>query len=219
MRLRIQQPTTKKQIEITLPATEKQLQAYCDELSIDNDMKHRTIVTKVPFDDKMNTILAGNQYNLTELNFLFQSVDRFTDEEMKVFYTVATAKNLSDIKGLINLSFSEQCYNVVTDFSDINRLGEKLYLNENGAASEEELRNVDGQQYIEKMIADNPNPLVSPYGLVYPNQNQPQDIYFGKTFPQYLNGFKVFNVALRTDMAEEYLDLPYEESESQKAME
>ncbi len=69
MRLRIQQPTSKKQIEITLPATEKQLQAYCDELSIDNDMKQSSIVTDVSFDEKMNTILAGNQYNLTELNF------------------------------------------------------------------------------------------------------------------------------------------------------
>ncbi|WP_317854287.1 antirestriction protein ArdA [Chakrabartyella piscis] len=219
MRLRIQQPTTKKQMEITLPATEKQLQTYCDELSIDNNMQSRTIVTEIPFEDKMNTILTGNQYNLTELNFLFQSVDRFTDEEMKVFYTVATAKNLTDIKDLINLSFNEQCYSVVTDFSDIDRLGRKLYLNENGAASEEELQSVDGQQYIEKMIADNPNPLVSPYGLVYPNQNQSQDIYFGKAFPQYLNGFKVFDVALRTDTSEEYLDLPCEESEIQKAME
>ncbi|MFI3226631.1 MAG: antirestriction protein ArdA [Clostridia bacterium] len=219
MRLTIQRPTTKKEISINLPTDEKALQSYCDELSIGNDMRYGVIVTDTPFDEKMKPILIGNQYNLTELNFLFQSLDRFADDEMTTFYAVATAKKMTDIKDLINLSFNEQCYSLVDDFSDIQSLGKRLYLQEQGGASEEELHSLDGQKYVEDLIAKNPTPLVSPYGFVYPNKNEPEILYTGKTFPQYLNGLDVFYVALRTETATDHLDLPCEQSEINKAME
>ncbi len=219
MRLTIQRPITKKEIVINLPTNEKGLQSYCDELSIDNDMRYGVIVTDVPFDEKMKPLLIGNQYNLTELNFLFQSLDRFTKDELKVFYAVATAKKLTDIKDLINLSFNEQCYSLVDDFSDLQSLGKKLYLHEQGSATEEELSTLDGQKYVENLIANNPNPLISPYGFIYPNKNNPEVIYTGKTLPQYLNDLDVFYVALRTETATDHLSLPCEQSEINKAME
>lgn len=52
---------------------------------------------------------------------------------------------LFDMRQLIDLTFCCQETTVITDFSDLEKVGRRYYLDVNGgAASKEELENVDG---------------------------------------------------------------------------
>ncbi|WP_317855110.1 antirestriction protein ArdA [Chakrabartyella piscis] len=219
MNVSIRNKITGKTVFATFPCEEKNIQYLCDQLQLPNTANTEIEVYQVSNSEIANGVLQGKTFKVDELNYLFARLDSFNEFEMNTFYAVAYAKKLESAKDFINLTFNTNCYSVLGSFDNLNQVGKELSMNEQGGMDMDEYNSFDGQKYVEEMIANHPNPLLSPYGFVYPNRNEPQDLYFGKTFPQYLNGFKVFNVALQTDTSEEYLDLPCEESEIQKAME
>ncbi len=63
----------------------------------------------------------------------------------------------------------------------------------------------DGQSYIEQMIATNPNPLLSPYGFIYSNQNQPEEMHNGRNFPDYVYKDSPITLELSSNDESEYL--------------
>ena len=69
------------------------------------------------------------------------------------------------------------------------------------------------------MLADNPNPIVTPYGILYRNKNQYEQVYDGSHFPDYLWDDNMGTVTISKDSVKEYLYLPFAESELNKAME
>lgn len=60
-----------------------------------------------------------------------------------------------------------------------------MYLTEQIGVSTEDLESLDGRNYFEKMIAENPNPMITPYGVVYRNSNEIVQTYDGRNFPYY----------------------------------
>ena len=70
-----------------------------------------------------------------------------------------------------------------------------------------------------EVLADNPNPLVTPYGILYKNKNEFEQVYDGIHFPEYYWEENMGTVALGKDGFAEYLYLPYVETELTKALE
>lgn len=219
MNLSIRNKNTGKTVFATFPCEEKNIQYLCDQLQLPNAANTEIEVYQVSNSEIANGVLQGKTFKMDELNYLFARLDSFNEFEMNTFYAVVYAKKLESAKDFINLTFNTNCYSVLGSFENLNQVGKELSMNEQGSMAMDEYDTFDGQRYVEEMIASQHNPLLSPYGFVYPNRNEPQDLYFGKTLPQYLNGGKVFNIALRTDTSEEYLDLPCEDSAIQKALE
>ncbi|MFI3327482.1 MAG: antirestriction protein ArdA, partial [Clostridia bacterium] len=169
--------------------------------------------------DNLSEILMDKETTLDELNFFTKYFDSLSQNEIKTFYAVASAKQLDNMKDLINLTQNTNCYSLVDDFSNLNELGKNLYLNQEGGVSTSVLREFDGKSYVENMIRNNPSPLASKYGLVYPNRNKEYEVYNGKTLPAFWHEPCPITMRLETDKASEYIYLPCEQAEIDKALE
>ena len=86
---------------------------------------------------------------------------------------------------LIDLTFCCQETTVITDFSDLEKVGRRHYLDVNGgSASREELENVDGYETALLLIGDGDG-TITPYGVIYDNGMQLRPVYDGQNFPLY----------------------------------
>jgi len=204
---------------LTFPSKEKELQILCDSLGIGNTAKTVITVRNVHNDEKLSNLLSGKTVNIDELNFLMKRLDSFDQKELVTFYAATYAEKAETMTELINLSFNTHCYSLVADFSDLNAVGRQMYLTEQMAVSTEELESLDGRNYFEKMIAENPNPVITPYGVVYRNSNEIVQTYDGRNFPYYQYENTPITLLLSAQNRSEYLYLPMEQSEMNKALE
>ena len=82
--------------------------------------------------------LEGQSVNVDELDYLAKRLDSFTAGcEDDQFQAMAEKLNLTDIRDFINLTFCCEQATVITDFSNLERIGKNHYmnLNEIGRAS------------------------------------------------------------------------------------
>lgn len=94
----------------------------------------------------LNTLI-GTQVTLDELDYLAKRLDSFDDGEAAQFQGMAHKLGLSEIKDLINLTFCCQKITVITDFSDLEKIGREHYMNLNGGcARTEDLEALDGTE-------------------------------------------------------------------------
>ena len=104
--------------------------------------------------------LEGTNVDLDELDYLAKRLDSFDDGEATQFQAMTEALDLTDMKDLINLSFSCQQVTVISDFSDLAAVGRDHYMNiHGGCASMEELEQLDGEETAILLIEDNEGPM------------------------------------------------------------
>ena len=107
--------------------------------------------------------LIGTQVTLDELDYLAKRLDSFDDGEAAQFQGMAHKLGLSKIKDLINLTFCCQKATVITDFSDLEKIGREHYMNLNGGcARTEDLEALDGTETAYLLI-DSGAGTVTPY--------------------------------------------------------
>lgn len=113
--------------------------------------------------------LEGCKVNIDELDYLAKRLDGFDAVEITQFQAMADKLKLTDMKDLINLTFSCQQTTVIADFSDLESVGRAQYMNTHGGcASAEELDNLDGEETAILLIEDNEG-TITRYGVVYDN--------------------------------------------------
>lgn len=203
---------------LSLPCTEREIQLFCDSLALPNDAGTQIRVDHSHNNPQVDALLAGKEVRLDELNYLMKRLDSFDEGEMNTFCAAASGQKLSSLKDMINLTFNIHCYSLVDDFSDLDRLGKNLYLNFMGSVPTKEFSEFDGKAYVEKIMAENMQPLVTHYGLIYENGNQPQQVYNGRTFPAYWYEPNPITLGITYKGDTEYLYLPVEKSELDKAL-
>lgn len=129
--------------------------------------------------------LVTQSVNVDELDYLAKRLDSFCKGEDAEFQAMASKLCLSDIKDLINLTFCCQEATVITDFSDLERIGKKHSLTVNGGSMlMEEYDKVDGQSVALDLIQSGSG-VATPYGVVYDNGMKLEQVYTGRSFPQY----------------------------------
>ena len=129
--------------------------------------------------------LEGGKVNIDELDYLAKRLDGFDAVEVSQFQAMADKLKLTDMKDLINLTFSCQQATVIADFSDLESVGRAHYMNtHDGCASVEELDNLDGEETAILLIEDNEG-TITRYGVVYDNGMQLSQLYDGKNLPCY----------------------------------
>ena len=204
---------------LELPCREERIAEFCKAVGIPNTSATEVAVEGVYPSDRANILLQDKTFNLDKLNYLAKRLDSFDGNEMTTFYAVAYSEKLDNIDSLINLTFNTHCASVVRDFSDLDTIGKDMYLTEQGGVTMEDLDRLNGENYFKKVLADNPNPLVTPYGIIYKNKNEFEQVYDGIHFPEYYWEENMGTVTLSKDGFAEYLYLPYVETELTKALE
>ena len=138
--------------------------------------------------------LIGTQVTLDELDYLAKRLDSFDDGEAAQFQGMAHKLGLSKIKDLINLTFCCQKATVITDFSDLEKIGREHYMNLNGGcARTEDLEALDGTETAYLLI-DSGAGTVTPYGVAYDNSMKLEPLYNGRQFPEYLYTNKIVDM-------------------------
>lgn len=169
--------------------------------------------------------LEGAQVNVDELDYLAKRLDSFVDSELAQFQGMACKLDLTDMKDLINLTFSCQRATVIADFSDLEEIGRSHYLNTHGGfASMEELEQLDGTETAILLIEDNEG-TITRYGVVYDNGMQFSQLYDGKHLPCYHYEEDVISVGISSRQEPEdgknltWVYLPASKGQIQRAME
>lgn len=214
----IKNPTDNLEDVLKLPCEEVYIQSICNKIKIENTSTTEVYIQRVYFDLLADKLLKGKIYNLDELNYFFKRLDSLDDSELLTFYAVAEAEKLETMAELINLTFNTHCYSLVSDFSDLNAIGKKMYLNEKGAVSTKELQSFDGKAYLEQLIEKNHNSVITSLGVLYSSNNQPTIEYDGKHFPLHFWKDEIGVLELQFNKNSEFLYLPCTERETEKAL-
>ena len=123
--------------------------------------------------------------NVEELNYLAKRLDGFDMGEAAQFQAMAHKLELSELKDFINLTFCCQEATVITDFSDLAAVGRDHYMNlHGGCAKTVELDALDGEGTARQLI-ESGSGTVTPYGVVYDNGMNLEQVYDGQFFPGY----------------------------------
>ena len=134
--------------------------------------------------------------NLDEMDYLARRLDSFDMQEKAKFQAAAVRFGLFDMRHLIDLTFCCQETTVITDFSDLEKVGRRHFLDVNGgSASSEELENVDGYETALLLIGEGDG-TITPYGVICDNGMQLRPVYDGQNFPLYQDGDSVFLLGL-----------------------
>lgn len=188
--------------------------------AVDRDCEIEELTNALPLLHR----LEGTQINIDELDYLAKRLDGFDVVEINQFQAMAEKLNLTDMKDLINLTFSCQQATVITDFSDLETIGRTHYMNTHGGcASAEDLDNLDGTETAILLIEDNEG-TITRYGVVYDNGMQLSHIYDGRNLPCYHYDNDIISVGLAsrsgpdnpTDIAWVYL--PASNGQIERAM-
>jgi len=165
--------------------------------------------------------LATQSVNVDELDFLAKRLESFCVGEDDQFQAMASKLALSDIRDFINLTFCCQQATVITDFSDLEKIGKAHSLNLNGGSmSSEEYDRIDGESAALELIQSGAG-TVTPYGVVYDNGMKMELLYDGRTFPEYVYDRCKAVVSLSSASApgvHEYLYLPCADSKIKRAI-
>ena len=83
--------------------------------------------------------LLDHSVNVDEMDFFAKRLESFSQDEKTQFQAMAHVMNLTDVKSLINLTYSIDNVTVVRDFSDLEALGRKQFLHASGGAVRPEI--------------------------------------------------------------------------------
>ncbi len=162
---------------------------------------------------------VGDFVNLDEVNFFAKRWESLTEYEQQVLNTFAIHKGISDVKGLINLTYSLQGLSVITELSNVEAVGKRLYMDKYLGMSSEDENNINFIEYADQVFREQ-KVEAFPYGLLVENGFEMQTVYNGKTFPEYIyNSDRVVAVVEVSNVygEKEYLYLPTDNYEWEKA--
>ena len=168
--------------------------------------------------------LESQVINLDELDYLAKRLESFDDGEAAQFQAMASKLELFELKDLINLTFCCQQSTVITDFSDLEKIGREHYMNlHGGCASVQELEDLDGVETAILLI-DGGGGTITRYGVVYDNGMKMEQSYDGKHFPAYLYEPCMLMIALASQKEPEnteniaWIYLPATKGQIERAM-
>ena len=202
--------------------------AHClgllEALEIGDAVKADCRVEKI---DSFYTVLRRAEMltvNVEELNYLAKRLDSFDTGEAAQFQAMAHKLDLFGLKDLINLTFCCQQATVITDFSDLAAVGRDHYMNlHGGSASVDELNKLDVEETARQLI-ENGGGTITPYGVIYDNDMELEQIYDGQFFPCYYYEPNAITVAVTSKSEPEdtnhitWLFLPMTQEEIGRAL-
>lgn len=193
---------------IELPLSDAELNFQMKRIGIEETVP---VCRLVEASEKDNPLckFEGQSVNMDEVNFFAKRMDCLTEYERKVLYSYVTDYGVGTMQDLINLTFSMKGLSLITDFSDAEQVGKRLYLDEFIAMPEEEKQQTNFIKFAEKTFKES-RVEVLPYGVFVEHGFEMQEVYNGKTFPEYFASDEIVAAIEVQNQAgdTEYLYLP-----------
>lgn len=183
--MKIRAKNGEQTVDITLPATDMDIQ-YCMKCIGIEDIVPVCCISEVWDEPSYFGFLKGQTVSMDELNFLARRLDGMTEYEKRVVGVYSSETGIREMKQLINLTYSLQGLSLLTDLTDGNRVGLRLYLDRHLAISEEEKSKMDFNAYAQKIFSEGKCKFL-PHGILVDQGFQMEEVYNGKTFPEYID--------------------------------
>lgn len=148
--------------------------------TVQRDCRVDEIRSQVPILKRLEKVAI----NVDELDYLAKRLDSFTDQEMAQFQGMAVKAGIFDMTDFINLTFCCQNATIITDFSSLETIGRDHIMAINGGCAPSELAQTDLRMTALKLILSKDG-TVTPYGVVYDNGMQLEQLYDGRHLPGY----------------------------------
>jgi hypothetical protein len=149
--------------------------------------------------DKNFLRILNNRYcNIDELNYLMKGLDGLCPKKIEKFYAIVFAEKPKTIAEFINLSFNMHCYSLISDFNNLEFMGNDLYLSKKLAVATKELDELDGEAFAMEEIRNISNYTITPYGILYKNGNEMYQAYDDRNFLPYKWNETMLTVELKT---------------------
>ena len=130
--------------------------------------------------------MEGGMANVDELDYLARRLESFWTGEDAQFQCMASKLNLTTPADLINLTFCCQQATAITDFSKLESAGRDHMMNLNGGCMpSKDYESVNGAKVAKELIASGKGEI-TPYGVVFDNGMELEQVYDGLLFPVYL---------------------------------
>ena len=121
--------------------------------------------------------LEDSEINIEELDYLAKRLDSFTASELATYSALALKHDLTDMTDLINLCDCCQEALIVTDFSNMSRIGREYAMTQNGGAmAVDELEKLNLVAVARNLLSGNTG-TVTPYGVLYDEGFNLEHIY------------------------------------------
>ena len=183
--MKIRAKNGEQMVDITLPATDMDIQ-YCMKCIGIEDIVPVCCISEVWDEPSYFGFLKDQTVSMDELNFLARRLDGMTEYEKRVVGVYSSETGIREMKQLINLTYSLQGLSLITDLTDGNRVGLRLYLDRHLAISEEEKSRMDFNAYAQKIFSEGKCKFL-PHGILVDQGFQMEEVYNGKTFPEYID--------------------------------
>ena len=167
--------------------------------------------------------MSGTLANVDELDWLGRKLESFDQYELLQISAAAERFGLCSADELVDLSFCANEMTVISDFSDLERVGRKHYLTAHGAADTKELERLDGKETALALISGQPG-TVTQFGVIYDNGVQMKPVYNRKQLPQkWIAETCIMELEIGTKGAEaanahEWVQLPTSQIKLERAM-
>jgi len=168
---------------IEFPLTDDILTSEMTSLFNEKRITNNCYVSNVEGNVSALKCLIGETINVDELNYLAKRLDSFWGDELPKFNAVVDAENLTSMQDLINLTFNFHNYTLVTDFSDLEKIGYDNYMDIHQCISVADKETMDFESIGKKLIESVGEATV--YGALYCNKQETYEVYNGTNFPAY----------------------------------
>lgn len=203
--------------EIEFPCGEKELYAKLRDVLKCNPQDTTVYVAEVIYPQNFS-LFKDRFIDLDELNYLAKRMESFFGNEEPKFYEAMKLENFIEPKDLINLSFNLDKYALITDVSNMGKVGREYLLETVGCVP---AHDEDDPKYavLGREVLTSGNGIFTEYGLLFADRSRPfEELYDGQNFPAYLYEPCLFIGTIRHEDKEEYVYLPDDELAIDKAL-
>lgn len=123
---------------VELPVSDAELTLRMKEIGIEDTIPICRMAEVLEKDNPLQRF-AGQTLNMDEVNFFAKRMESLTEYERKVLSAYVSEHGVAELRDMINLTFSMPGLSLITDFSDGEQVGKRLYLDEFLAVSETEM--------------------------------------------------------------------------------
>lgn len=117
-----------KETDISFPCSEAHLSKKIKELTGSEDYPANMFVKEFVEPTQFNSLKDTFQ-NLDELNYLAKRMDSFSAQEEDTFFAAMENENITNVAGLINLTFNLPHYTLIQELKDMEKVGRQHMMN------------------------------------------------------------------------------------------
>ena len=203
-------------VEIEFPIDDDELERLLRENYMPTDTTKPFYVRSIDYPNVLSG-LEGQTVNLDELNYLAKRLECFFDDEFNQFSIAVDHTKATGLKDLINLSFNLDKYTLITDISDMTKVGREYVLNTEGSVPAD-TRYDEKYAQIGKELLNSGRGIFTEKGLLFIEDKPLEEIYDGQVFPSFAYNRSIADVEIEYNGKLETVFLPDSELAISKAI-